>query len=121
MSGSCVLCVDDEPGIRYTTKLLLEGAGYYVLTADNVDDAASLLSGRIVDVVLMDCLPGKESLIRRIRDESTRTRVLLLTGELDPDASGVDGVLLKPCRIEELLGAVRALIATKGFLEDEVA
>ena len=49
-----VLVVDDEPGIRETTQILLENQGYDVLTAGDGLDGLLALSKSLPDVIISD-------------------------------------------------------------------
>jgi CheY-like chemotaxis protein len=61
MSGTSVLVVDDELGMRETLADILESAGYDVSTAKDGDDAMDRLRTREFDVVLMDIrMPGRD-------------------------------------------------------------
>jgi CheY-like chemotaxis protein len=57
--GKTVLCIDDEKiGLR-VRKLLLEGEGYRVLTANNGQQGLELFDQNHVDVVVLDYyMPG---------------------------------------------------------------
>jgi DNA-binding NtrC family response regulator len=59
---SCVLVVDDEPGVRESIRMLLKGA-CDVVTAGTVDQALELLARTPVDLILLDLvLPGRSGL-----------------------------------------------------------
>ena len=49
-----VLVVDDEKNIRRTLRMVLEGEGYEVIEASGADEAATMLHGQRVDLVLLD-------------------------------------------------------------------
>ena len=54
-----ILCVDDEDNPLLLRKLVLEKAGYTVVTARSASEALELLAVRHVDLVLSDHLmPG---------------------------------------------------------------
>jgi CheY-like chemotaxis protein len=59
VSAPIVLCVDDEPTQLYTRALVLQFAGYRVLTARTASTALDLFGKSQVDLVLTDhLLPG---------------------------------------------------------------
>jgi chemotaxis protein histidine kinase CheA len=65
-----VLVVEDSVGVRELQRVILEGAGYHVLTAVDGTDGASKLTGEAVDLVLSDVeMPGMDgfTLTRQIR------------------------------------------------------
>jgi CheY-like chemotaxis protein len=51
-----ILCVDDEAPALYLRRLVLENAGYRVLTATEVPQAMELFQGNQVDLVIADHL-----------------------------------------------------------------
>ena len=117
-----VLVVEDSVGVRELQRVILEGAGYEVLTAVDGLDGASRLAGDPVDLVISDVeMPGMDgfTLTRRLR----RTRgweevpVVIMTSrgdEADQRAgldAGASAYLLKS-RFDqaELIDTVRRLI-----------
>lgn len=58
-----ILIVDDEPNICRTIKMVLEGEGYRVQTADSGEAALETLQQEVIDLVLLDVnLPGQSGL-----------------------------------------------------------
>ena len=56
---SVILCVDDEENPLMLRKLVLQKAGFEVITANSAKQALKLLGSRKVDLVLSDQLiPG---------------------------------------------------------------
>jgi CheY-like chemotaxis protein len=102
-SGHLVLVVDDESVIRRVAQLALVGAGHTVVEAEDTASAERLIysAARPFDLVLLDrTLPDGEgtALIPLIRRESPGTRILVVSGLGEPEASSVaaDGFLAKP-------------------------
>jgi CheY-like chemotaxis protein len=65
-----VMVVEDSIGVRELQRVILEGAGYDVVTAVDGSDGAARLSGDPVDLVLSDVeMPGMDgfTLTRTIR------------------------------------------------------
>jgi signal transduction histidine kinase/ActR/RegA family two-component response regulator len=59
--GLTVLLVDDDVGIQETYRLLLEHAGYRVVTAMDADEALRQIAAEAPDVLLIDVqLPGRD-------------------------------------------------------------
>src|SRR6516225_8318271 len=78
-----VLCVDDEEIPLLLRKLVLEKAGYDVVTASSVLRALEIVSTRHVDLVLSDHLmPGSTGteLARQIKSRLPQLPVVLLSG-----------------------------------------
>ena len=95
-----ILCVDDEEIPLMLRKLVLEKAGYDVVTASSVSRALEIVSSRHVDLVLSDHLmPGATGteLARQIKSNLPELPVVLLSGvnEVPSDAGSADLFLSK--------------------------
>jgi two-component system cell cycle response regulator CtrA len=113
-----ILIVDDEPVIRRVAELALVGAGHTVMEAGDSAAASELIHLRKTpfDLVLLDrTLPDGEgtALIPTIRRIAPSTRILVVSGLGDLDASsvGANGFLAKPFTRSSLLAAVSGAIA----------
>ena len=95
-SESVILCVDDEPNSLTLRKLVLEKAGYRVLTAASLNQALEVLSSADrIDLVLSDQLmPGGTGteLARQVKNRFPGLPVILISGvnEIPPDAENAD-------------------------------
>lgn len=90
-----ILCVDDEPNSLILRKLVLEKAGYRVLSANSAAQALEIFSTEKIDLVLSDQLmPGRTGteLARDIKSQSPRIPVLVISGvnEVPFDADAAD-------------------------------
>ena len=92
-----VLLVEDEAGVRYLSRRILERSGYLVLEAANGDDAERLFAeyaGRIdllvTDVVMPGC--GGPELVRRLRRAAPALRVLYMSGYTEQSAAHQTGI-----------------------------
>ncbi|MBY0513251.1 MAG: PAS domain S-box protein [Gemmataceae bacterium] len=119
-AGHTILLVDDEPMIRQLGRVVLERAGYTVLTAEDGRDAVEVFArerGRISLVVLDSTMPrmcGRDA-FRKMIELDPHARVLFSTGYSADDLSDLEGslgLLAKPYRPEGLLAAVRDALAT---------
>jgi CheY-like chemotaxis protein len=84
-----ILCVDDEAvGLR-VRKILLERAGYQVLTAENGYSGIELFAAQPVDAVVLDyAMPGMHGgdVAKRMRLTKPEVPILLLSAYVDlPD------------------------------------
>jgi CheY-like chemotaxis protein len=92
---SVILCVDDEKNPLTLRKLVLERAGYQVLTASSAEEAMRLLAVNHVDVVVSDYLmPGVvgTELAKQIKKSHPQIPFVLLSGvnDIPDDASCAD-------------------------------
>jgi CheY-like chemotaxis protein len=95
-----ILCVDDEEVPLTLRRLVLEKAGYDVVTASTVPHALEIVASRSIDLVLSDHLmPGATGteLARRIKSMFPELPVVLISGvnEVPADADCVDLFLSK--------------------------
>jgi CheY-like chemotaxis protein len=94
-SKPVILCVDDEKNALLLRKLVLETAGYHVLTAGSLADAMAVVSSTAVDLVLSDQLMPSGTgtdLARQIKANHPGLPVIIISGvnELPPDATEAD-------------------------------
>ncbi len=113
-----ILIVDDEDGVRFTAKRLLENHGYGVLVASSGAEALQLLaSNPPVDLVLADLampeMDGRE-LGERVLHHYPGLPVMYMSGYFNdpslsqPGAQRVTGYLAKPFSREQLFDAVHS-------------
>jgi CheY-like chemotaxis protein len=114
-----ILCVDDEPNSLVLRKLVLQKAGYEVVTANSPAMALEILASHGVDLVLSDQLmPGKTGteLTREIKSQWPTLPVILISGvnEIPEDAhiadlfmSKVEGPVRMCQNIQDVLGRSR--------------
>jgi CheY-like chemotaxis protein len=70
-----LLCVDDNEMALEVRQLVLESAGYSVLTANNFVTAMELFSSSVVDLVISD----------HVLEEGTGTELAVMMKKLKPD------------------------------------
>ena len=110
-----VLVVEDDAALRMLCRINLDLAGYRVLEAETIDDAAQVVASEPVDVVLLDLHVGERhglELLPILRAARPGAAVCLLSGtsEADPpDEEGVDGFIRKPFELEVLTDTVQRL------------
>ncbi len=97
---SVILCVDDEPNSLILRKLVLEKAGYRVLTASSANQALEVLDSSRIDLVLSDQLmPGGTGteLARKVKTRFPSLPVVIISGvnEIPPDADTADMFISK--------------------------
>src|SRR2546430_17174116 len=111
-----ILCVDDEENPLILRKLVLEKAGYEVVTSTSARSAVEIVSSRHVDLVLSDHLmPGAvgTELARQIKANHPTIPAILLSGmnAIPADAGAVHVCLSKPQRTEWLCEMMAAALA----------
>ncbi|HVW88100.1 MAG TPA: ATP-binding protein, partial [Gaiellaceae bacterium] len=120
-SGETILLVEDDPGLRSLTKIVLEDAGYGVLDAETAETALTTAAAalpRRIDLLLTDglmaAMSGQE-LIQRFRLDHPETAVIYMSGwEPESAPSGMlpegEVFLAKPFTPETLLETVRSTL-----------
>jgi EAL domain-containing protein (putative c-di-GMP-specific phosphodiesterase class I)/ActR/RegA family two-component response regulator len=117
---ACVLVVDDEEVIRSVVSRILGEADFNVTAVKSAQEALSAIATKAFDAIVTDIvmpdIDGIE-LLAHIRQRDRELPVIILTGQPSLD-SAVLAVreacfryLKKPCRPEELCGAVREATA----------
>ena len=120
ISPLTILSIDDEPLVRELIKEMLEKDGHKTQSADGGEAGIQAFleakaTGRPFDLVITDLgmpyVNGRE-VVRRIKEASPRTPVILLTGwggrlQADGDIpQEVDAVLSKPPQLKEMRKAL---------------
>lgn len=112
-----ILCVDDDPNVLLTRKMVLENAGYALLTAENSKQALELFGSHNIHLVVSDhLLPGAtgSELARRIKQVKPEVPVVLISAvsEWQEKVEHADAFLNKIEGPQRLLEVVNALLAT---------
>jgi DNA-binding NarL/FixJ family response regulator len=127
-----ILVADDHPVVRGGLVALLRTIDGLDVVGEAADGAAAVREAQLThpDVVLMDVrMPGLDGVeaTRRIRAAVPETRVLMLT-MYDDDATvftamqaGAQGYLLKEAEQDEIVRAVRAVVAGEAIFGPGVA
>ena len=114
-----ILCVDDEENSLLLRKLVLQKAGYEVITATSGKEALRVTDSRSVDLILSDQLmPGMSGteLAQQVKAQFPRLPVVLLSGinEIPADAQVADAFLSKVEGPVSLCREIAAVLTTAG-------
>jgi DNA-binding response OmpR family regulator len=116
-----VLVVDDDAGVQRMIKTMLEYEHFEVITANDGLEALVCLEDRPPDLILLDLtMPHMDGLsfVRELKQRGLRTalRIIILTADVyarpQVGCEQVDGWILKPFHLAELLGQIRGLLET---------
>jgi two-component system, chemotaxis family, CheB/CheR fusion protein len=110
-----ILAVDDEHSGLYFRKLILEHAGYAVLSATGVDEALRLFRSNPVDLVVTDHLLGRQvgtEMAREMKRSKPSVPVIVLSGtsSIPEPLVDVSAFLSKNEGPEQLLELVKKLL-----------
>jgi twitching motility two-component system response regulator PilH len=108
--GTCVLLAEDDPALRRYLEIVIQRAGYDVISAADGLEAMKLLLSKPVDVVVTDALMpnlnGYE-LSRFVRSSPQLSDLpIVLLSALDPknaEVEHVDAFIAKPVAPDDLL------------------
>jgi DNA-binding response OmpR family regulator len=116
--------VDDEKLLVRTLSNALKEVGYKITIAGSAEQAEKHVFGETpFDLILLDNRLPKESgieVIRRVRDRSVKSKVILMTAYETPEVKAeakrlkVDRYLKKPFDLTALLGEIEELIGPGG-------
>lgn len=123
--GELLLLVDDEAGIRETTKILLENYNYQVLTANNGIEAIELYAQyeHKVSLVLMDIMMpamGGDTAIRTLQKMNPEVKIIGISGLISSEKLSQEmkmktqAFLPKPYTAQELLHTIDLILSPSG-------
>jgi len=110
-----ILVVDDEPLVRYTVQMLLQGDGYIVAEAKSGAEALALFEPGKFDMVFTDySMPEMrgDQLAAAIKQRSPKQPVVMITAfpeklqSSDCPLGGVDSFICKPFELDTLRAAI---------------
>ena len=119
-----ILIVDDELSMREFLAILLEREGYTVTSAGSAEEALSLLSSSLFDLVISDVqMPGLGGieLLGRIKTMTPETAVLMITAFSEAEQAveamklGAYDYIAKPFKIEEIKLLVKNALEKQGL------
>lgn len=106
-----VLIIDDEQIIRDRVQKLLELDDYETFTAENGQKGLEIFHREEPEIAIVDIkMPGMDGIevLKRIKEKSNKTQVILITGHGGVDSTiqalreGAFGYLQKPIDYDEL-------------------
>lgn len=128
-----ILVVDDEKDILRLVAYNLTQEGFDVMTAENGEDALSMIKQNPFNLVLLDLMmPGIQGMelckILKSSDETSFLPIIMLTAkseELDKVLGlemGADDYITKPFSPRELIARVKAVLrrVQRGPIEDKI-
>lgn len=89
-SGLRILLVDDEPNIRKTMLICLEGEGHRVASVSNHRDAVAVASRTVFDMAFVDIRLGNESgmdLIPELLGQNPNLKIVVITAYASIDTA----------------------------------
>lgn len=118
-----ILVIDDDPGVLGTVESFLKEEGFEVITASSGPEGLEQLEQTTPDLLILDVkMPGMSGIafLNEISPEpgSPKIPTLVFTAYAHMTSvfedSGVEGIVLKPCSADQLLGEVNRVLAERG-------
>ena len=116
---STILLIDDTEEVRQLCRTILEHAGYTVLEATNGREGIRVFNESPTDAVVTDMHMSEGNgldVINELRAQYDHLKILAVSGAEREDGMlrtarvlGVDGILLKPFGVDDLITAVSKL------------
>ena len=126
-----ILVVDDEPGIRFSLKGILEDEGFAVAEADSGEAGLEHLeAGEAVDMVFLDIwLPGLDglSVLARIKEDRPELPVVMISGHGTIETAvsalkrGAFDFIEKPLSLEKIVLAATKAMEFSALKQENLA
>lgn len=114
-----ILVADDDKNTRLLMKAVLEAEHYTVFTAENGEEALTLLDREHIDLVVLDVMMPKMDgyeFTRTLRESRNNLPILMVSAKQLPEDRkrgfivGTDDYITKPVDEEEMLLRIKALL-----------
>jgi DNA-binding response OmpR family regulator len=114
-----ILVVDDQPGVRFFLKEVLEGEGHHVVTAESGEVALEHIAEQTFDVAVIDLVMKEVSgidVLRALKRDAPSTAAIVLTAHgslqtaVEALRQGAHDYLFKPCKTSRLRESVRTAL-----------
>ena len=122
-----ILVVDDDKNTRLLMKAVLEAENFTVITAENGEEALSVMEHSHVDLVVLDIMMPKMdgyTFTKTLRAADNNLPILMVSAkQLPADKKqgflvGTDDYMTKPIDEEEMLLRIRALLRRAKIAND---
>ena len=122
-----ILVVDDDKNTRLLMKAVLEAENFTVITAENGEEALSVMEHSHVDLVVLDVMMPKMdgyTFTKTLRAADNNLPILMISAkQLPADKKqgflvGTDDYMTKPIDEEEMLLRIRALLRRAKIAND---
>jgi len=114
-----ILVADDDKNTRRLLQAVLEHDGYQVFTAENGEDALTVMDNQHIDLVVLDIMMPKMDgyeFTKTLRESNNNLPILMVSAKQLPSDKkhgflvGTDDYMTKPIDEEEMLWRIKALL-----------
>jgi len=122
-----IVVVDDEDSVRKRCVRLLAKRGFQAVGATDGTVALEMVRRNVCDIMLVDIrMPGMDGikLLEHVKASNPHVEVIMMTGYAAVDSAvkamkcGACDYLTKPFELDQLLQAVRAVVARKCLVDE---
>ena len=123
-----ILVAEDNLNSAKLMKIILNQAGFKVITATNGAEALDIMDSRHIDLILLDIMMPKMDgyeLTRSLRQAGNNIPILMVTGKTQNEdkwegfISGADDYLTKPVNETELILRIKALLRRSQIVSEK--
>ncbi len=123
-----ILVAEDNLNSAKLMKIILNQAGFKVITATNGAEALDIMDSKHIDLILLDIMMPKMDgyeLTRSLRQAGNNTPILMVTGKNQNEdkwegfISGADDYLTKPVNETELILRIKALLRRSQIVSEK--
>ena len=122
-----ILVAEDNPNSAKLMKIILNQAGYKVITAANGIEALDIMDSKHIDLIVLDVMmpqmDGYE-FTRQLRQSGNNTPILMVTAKYQNEdkcegfIAGTDDYMVKPVNEMELLLRIKALLRRSQIINE---
>ena len=114
-----IMVVDDDKNTRMLLKAVLEAENYTVFTAENGEDALSVMDANHIELVVLDIMMPRMdgyTFTKALRESNNNLPILMVSAKQLPSDKkhgflvGTDDYMTKPIDEEEMLWRIKALL-----------
>ncbi len=122
-----ILIVDDEEGIRFSLRGILEDEGYEVTEASSAEEALVIVKNQCPDLVFLDIwLPKMDGLeaLQKLKEAHSDLPIIMISGHGTIETAvqalhfGAHDFVEKPLSLEKILVLVRHALEIKGLRKE---
>jgi DNA-binding response OmpR family regulator len=114
-----ILCVDDDPDVLDSTRIVLEANGFFVETARSAEEGLRVFEDTAPDLIIVDLMMEEvdagTGLVKSLKLAGNKAPVYLLSSVgdqlnlvTDTTGLGLSGVFQKPVDFDNLIKTIRS-------------
>ncbi len=122
-----ILVAEDNLNSAKLMKIILNQAGYKVVTAANGEEALEIIDSKHIDLIVLDVMMPKMDgyeFTRQLRQSGNNTPILMVTAKYQNEdkcegfLAGTDDYMVKPVNEMELLLRIKALLRRSQIINE---